>query len=203
MHRGRRELVPYNHIQGFASTNVPAYSNGDDNFFSNERHYVHGIFTGFKWQCVEFARRWLLMRKSCIFRNIRSAADIWSDLISIERVTDGQHFPLKAFRNGSPHKPKSDSLLIYPRHSSELPFGHVAIICEVGSEFVCIAEQNYRFHHWSNKNYARQLRLTFKNDLYYIEDYYEISGWMEIGGSNHLEPFDESKVNSILEQYKQ
>jgi len=49
--------IPFNKVQGIASTNVHAYSNGHDDFFSVERHYLHGIFMGFKWQCVEFARQ--------------------------------------------------------------------------------------------------------------------------------------------------
>ncbi|CAF1554843.1 unnamed protein product, partial [Adineta steineri] len=62
MLQSQNGLVPFNTVQGTASTNVHAYSNGDDDFFSVEHHYLHGIFMGFKWQCVEFARRWLLMR---------------------------------------------------------------------------------------------------------------------------------------------
>ena len=38
-------MAPYNQVLGVASSNVPAYSNGDDDFFSAERHYFYGIFT--------------------------------------------------------------------------------------------------------------------------------------------------------------
>jgi glutathionylspermidine amidase/synthetase len=88
-------IAPFDVVQGIASTNVPAYSNEHDDFVSFEGFYIHGIFTGFKWQCVEFARRWLLLRKSCIFQNVMSAADMWRKLTYIERVTDGQKFRLK------------------------------------------------------------------------------------------------------------
>ncbi|CAF4850850.1 unnamed protein product, partial [Rotaria sp. Silwood2] len=40
------------------------------------------------------------MRKSCIFREISSACNIWSDVPHIERVTDGQQFSLRSVANG-------------------------------------------------------------------------------------------------------
>ncbi|CAF1227261.1 unnamed protein product [Didymodactylos carnosus] len=194
MMRGHSKRVPYNQIQGIASTNVPAYSNGDDEFFSGERHYLYGIFTGYKWQCVEFARRWLLIRKGCTFKDIRSAGDIWTGLTHVERVTDGQRFRLKAHPNGSPQPPQKDSFLIYPR-TTEQPFGHIAIICEIVPGFIRVAEQNYRFHQWSG-NYSRQIPLVFKNGGYYIEDEDENFGWMDIEHGNHLLPLDELEADA-------
>ncbi|CAF1130141.1 unnamed protein product [Rotaria sordida] len=193
-------MVPYNQVLGIASSNVPAYSNGDDDYFSAESHYVHGIYTGYKWQCVEFARRWLLLRKTCIFRNIRSAADAWHELSTIERVTDGKKFPLIAHSNGSSVMPKKDSFLIYPR-DHDLPFGHIAVITEVGSNYIRIAEQNYRFHRWSG-NYARQITMKVKDGGYYLKDYYKISGWMEIDENEQLQPLDESSLEIIRMQQR-
>ncbi|CAF1351055.1 unnamed protein product [Adineta ricciae] len=201
LHR-RREVVPFNEIQGVTSTNVCAYSNGDDHFFSVERHYYHGIFLGFKWECIEFARRWLLMRKSCIFSGIPyAAADIWTKLQALERVTDGKQIPLIAHLNGTSDKPKRDSLLIYPR-SPALPFGHVAIICDVVPGYIRIAEQNYEYYNWSD-DYSREIPLRFENNCYYIEDQHEVYGWMEIDDIENLEPLDETKLDLILKQYQQ
>jgi glutathionylspermidine synthase len=200
MLHSRRVVVPFNEVQGIASTNVYAYSNGEDDFFPIERHYYHGIFLGFKWECIEFARRWLLMRKTCVFPNIPQAADIWHKLKTIERVTDGKQFPLILHLNGSLDMPKRDSLLIYPR-SSELPYGHIAIICDVIPGFIRVAEQNYEYYNWSN-NYSREIPFVFKNNRYYIEDEHEIYGWMEIENSEQLEPLDENKLDLILKQYQ-
>jgi hypothetical protein len=188
-------MVRYNEVLGIASSNVPAYSNGDDNYFSGERHYFHGIFTGFKWQCVEFARRWLLLRKTCTFRSIGTAADAWNELSNIERVIDGKKFPLIAHSNGSSVLPKKDSLLIYPR-CRDLPFGHIAIITDVGRDYIRIAEQNYRFHRWSG-NYARQISVKFHDGGYHIKDHYKINGWMEIVDNEQLQPLDEFALEII------
>ena len=194
-------MVPYNEVLGIASSNVPAYSNGDDDYFSGERHFVHGIFTGFKWQCVEFARRWLLLRKTCIFRSIGSAADAWKELPYIERVTDGRKFPLIAHVNGSSVLPKKDSLLIYPR-CRDLPFGHIAIITDVTRDAIRIAEQNYHFRRWSS-NYARQITLTFKDGGYHLKDRYPVYGWMEIiDQEQQLQPLDQTAVDIIRMQQR-
>jgi len=194
-------LAPVNEILGIASTNVPAYSNTNDEIFNIERHYLYGIFMGIKWQCVEYARRWLLLRKGCVFKNIRCAADIWNDINHVERVTDGKHFPLKPYPNGSPTFPQIDSFLIYSR-STEQPVGHIAVICDVGSNYIRIAEQNNKFHYWSG-DYARQIPVIFKDGLYYIEDEDEIYGWMAIEDNNQLKSLDQLDLNTILSQYQE
>jgi trypanothione synthetase/amidase len=188
-------MLPYNAILGIASSNVPAYSNGDDNYFSNEPHYVRGVFTGYRWQCVEFARRWLLIRKTCTFRNIGSASDMWRDLTTIQRIPDGQELPLIAHANGSSSRPQKDSFIIYPR-CRELPFGHVAVIVDVGPDYIRIAEQNYRFHRWSG-NYARQITMEIKHGGYQLLDRFKINGWMEIAGHEQLRPLDDVAVATI------
>ena len=191
--------VPFSEVEGIASSNVPAYSNKYTGYYRGGRHYLHGIFTGYQWQCVEFARRWLLMRKSCTFRDIPCACNIWGDVPHIERVTDGQSFRLHAVPNGSPQPPKKDSLLIY-RRNHKMPYGHVAIITEVTSDAVYIAEQNNLYHYWPG-NYARREPLRYENGLYYIEDEDPIYGWMEIENEEQLTPFDEANIANILEQY--
>ena len=188
-------MIRYGGKLGTASSNVHAYSNGDDEHFSNERHYIEGIFTGYRWQCVEYARRWLLLRKTCIFRSIGSAADAWRELKSVERVTDGQTFPLIAHANGSAVFPKKDSLLIYSR-CRDLPFGHIAVITDVGRDAIRIAEQNYYFRPWQG-NYARQIPIKYDNGGFYLKDRYKIDGWMEIVHNDRLQPLDESAVEMI------
>lgn len=191
--------VPFSEIEGIASTNVPAYSNKNSSIFNIGRHIIYGIYTGYQWQCVEFARRWLLMRKSCIFRDIPCACNIWNDISYIERVTDGKRFPLRPIANGSSKPPKKESVLIYSR-SRKMPFGHVAIITDVESGYVHIAEQNNLYNYWPG-DYARREPLRFENGLYYIDDKHKIYGWMEIEDNDELQPFDEIHKDKILQQY--
>ena len=193
------KVVPFNRIQGIASSNVPAHSNEFDDYISFDGCYVHGIYTGYKWQCVEFARRWLLLRKSCIFQSFAAAADMWEELKYVERVTDGRKFSMKIHRNGSSSKPSCDSFLLYPR-GEDIPFGHIAVICEVHEQSLRVVEQNYRFHYWSD-NHSREIPMVKRDGLYWIEDYYPVYGWMEIEQSEELTPLNPSR-EPILDRYR-
>jgi glutathionylspermidine amidase/synthetase len=191
----QKKLAPYNDILGVASTNVRAYSNGNDTFYSNESNYLYGIYMGLKWQCVEFARRWTFIRKSSVFESVEGANDMWNQLKYVERVVDKQKFPLKQHSNGSPYPPINESYLIYPIQK-DMPYGHVAVIVEVLPNAIRIAEQNFYFHYWSH-HYARQIPLVFRNGLYYVTDQYEVYGWIEIDDNKQLQPLDRSTAREI------
>lgn len=199
MSRVGNSHVPFNEIEGTASTNVPAYSNRNSSIFNIGRHYLHGVYTGYQWQCVEYARRWLLIRKGCIFNDISSACDMWTGLPYIERVTDGRQFRLRPVPNGSSEAPVKDALLIYPR-SRRMPFGHVAVITDVVAGYAHIAEQNNLHTYWT-ADHARRVPVRCENGLYYLDDTDKLFGWMVIEGDEQLEPFDEAKKDSILQQY--
>ena len=141
---------------------------------------------GIKWQCVEYARRWTFLRKSSIFASIDGANDMWSQLKFVQRVTDKRKFPLKKHPNGSPKLPSKDSYLIYPVQN-DMPFGHVSVIVEVLPKAIRVAEQNFHFHFW-NSSYAREIPIVKRNDLFYINDTYEVFGWLEIDDRNQLQP---------------
>ncbi|CAF4700398.1 unnamed protein product, partial [Rotaria magnacalcarata] len=48
-----------------------------------------------KWQCVEYARRWLLIRKGCMFGRVHAALDIWTEISIVQQVVGGKCFTLK------------------------------------------------------------------------------------------------------------
>ena len=162
---------------------------------------MHGVYTGFQWQCVEYARRYLLLRKSCTFADVRNACNIWTEIRHVERITDGKEFPLRPVANGSSEPPKKDSLLIYVR-SRKMPFGHVAVITNVEDDHVYIAEQNNLFNYWPG-DYARRVPLRHRDGLYYIDDEDKLFGWMEIEDNGALKPFEETEKEKILAKYLQ
>ena len=64
-------------LLGIAPGGVPAYSSdyetADDAALPDRhayRSYVDGIYMGYKWQCVEFARRWLYVNRGWIFDDV-------------------------------------------------------------------------------------------------------------------------------------
>eukprot|EP00758_Cryptobia_borreli_P004979 Tbor_TRINITY_DN4687_c0_g1::TRINITY_DN4687_c0_g1_i1::g.15009::m.15009/K01460/gsp; glutathionylspermidine amidase/synthetase len=177
------ENVPFGEIQGYAD-GVPAYSNGNDSHFSGVRNFNDRIFTGFQWQCVEFARRWLLQRKGLLLRDIDWAANIFENG-EVEDVETGAQVKMIGVRNGGTEKPTKETLLIYPvsKHS---PYGHIAVITDVKDDKVFIADQNQHFNKWAEQGYAAVMPIEHTKEGKYIlhNEYDEVNpvGWMTFPG---------------------
>jgi hypothetical protein len=171
-------VTPYGQVLGTAPGNVPAYSNCNSRcvvFFPNKEKT---IYTGIKWQCVEFARRWLLDNRGVVYGDVDTASDIWNKIPFVTRVADGRQFPLQPYLNGSSEAPQVGDLLIYAREY--LNTGHVAVVIEVDlkSGIIKVAEQNFLNRQWP-ANYARQIDVIFKDGKYWLLDPY-LLGWKRV-----------------------
>jgi trypanothione synthetase/amidase len=112
MFRVAEGCVPYGEQTGIAPGGIPAISNGNDYFFSGERNVVNGAVTGFKYQCVEFARRWLLQRKGLWLPDVAWAAHVFS-FTEVLNATTAEKVKCLPVANGKSSAPVVDSLLIY------------------------------------------------------------------------------------------
>jgi len=65
---------------GSTSDGIVAYSNDSSNAKAHEPCRVGSIVTGLPWQCVEFARRWLLKTQELIFDDVPLAANMWNGI---------------------------------------------------------------------------------------------------------------------------
>lgn len=176
-------------LLGVAPGNVNVYSSNYDDIDKQEfhsrqslRNYVDGIFMGYKWQCVEFARRWMYLNKGYVFNDIAMAYDIFK-LKSVADVKTSQTLPLKSFRNGSKRHPEPGCLLIWQEGGEFEITGHVAIVTEVIDNYIHIIEQNVDEIIWpENQNYSRKLKTNIDEfGGYWIAcDYHdsEILGWV-------------------------
>jgi len=191
------KIAPYDTIIGYASTNVASYSNGNDSHTPEETDYLYKVYIGIKWQCVEFARRWLFLRKGCVFHQIVGAVDIWSQVDNAQRVVDRKCFNFKKFPNGSPQPPINETLIIFGRSSLSPLYGHVAVIVDILPNFIRIAEQNYDDYYWTG-NYSRQLPYVFRNGGYYIEGNMPVLGWMLLDDHNQTKPLDQQTIDQII-----
>ena len=193
---------PFGTVLGHAPGGVPAYSSDYETVDSVElpdrkafRHEVGGVYTGYKWQCVEFARRWLLLNKGYVFDDIAMAYDIFR-LSTVKVVKDGTILPLKSFRNGSQRRPEPGCMLIWSEGGTFEVTGHVAIVTEVSDRWVRVAEQNVVHHAWEpGADYARELPATVGEDgSYWIRCSFhdgEILGWvMQTDDDTHAEHFE-------------
>ncbi|KPI83093.1 putative D-alanyl-glycyl endopeptidase-like protein cysteine peptidase Clan CA family C51 [Leptomonas seymouri] len=139
--------------------------------------------TGMKWQCVEYARRyWMLRGKpaQAVFGSVEGAADMWSDLSFVTLLDNVSTAPLFKYANGAVvgyggSAPRVGDLVIYPRdNEGKVPYGHVAVIVRVElpeeedsqpqaalEGRVYLAEQNWYNNPWPEPyhNYSRWLPL--------------------------------------------
>nr|WP_254700783.1 glutathionylspermidine synthase family protein [Paraglaciecola mesophila] len=136
------------------------YDSVDENHYPNRkafRSYYDGIYMGYKWQCVEFARRWLYINKGQIFNDVAMAYEIFK-LRSIRDVVNNVELPLNAFANGAKRRPEVGSMLIWDEGGEFEHTGHIAIVTEVFDNKIRVAEQNMNFSPWPvGQHYAREI----------------------------------------------
>lgn len=156
---------------GTAPGNVPIYSSDYDSVDDKEmpnrhafRSYLDGITMGYKWQCVEFARRWLYINKGYIFDDVPMAYDIFK-LRKVRVIADNSFLPLHSFKNGSKRPPEPGCLLIWNEGGEFEMTGHVAIVTEVDPHFVRVVEQNFDNQAWQkNQTFSREIKAQTTDD---------------------------------------
>ena len=162
---------------GKSPAGIAAYSNCSSDCVIFEPNHYKGIYTGIKWQCVKYARRWLLHEIGVVYGDVDVAADIWS----LEKVTNPiteETLQFISIVNGAPHKPKRGDLLIYGKEY--LGTGHVAVIVNIDEQqsTVQVAEQNYLNSKWEAK-FARSISYVNRSEKYWLLDAYLI-GWKRV-----------------------
>jgi glutathionylspermidine amidase/synthetase len=185
--------VPFGTLLGVTDGGVHVYCCDYETLNPNEildrekfKNVHDGVTTGYKWQCVELGRRYLLVNQGVIFDNIAMAYDIFR-LKHVRRVADGQMVPMYAHVNGEADVlPTKGSLLIWNPVGEFVHTGHIAVIVNVECDFVDIVEQNVEDMIWpEGQSYSRRLKATLNDDTgaYTIACTYHdssILGWMNI-----------------------
>ncbi len=176
-------------LLGIAAGGVPAYSSdyrtADPKELPNRssyRSHLDGLYLGYKWQCVEFARRWLYLNKGYIFDDVAMAYEIFR-LRCVRRVSDRHELPLHAFANGSRRHPEPGCLIIWAEGGEFENTGHVAVATEVTNDYVRVAEQNVGHQKWGEgRDWAREIGAEITEDgEFWLECSFgdaEILGWV-------------------------
>jgi glutathionylspermidine amidase/synthetase len=145
-------------------------------------HRWRGHVTGVKYQCVELARRYLLIRNGVLLPSVRNAADIFG-LRSVRRLSDGARLRMTAHANGSSGAPPVEgALLVWAPEGAFAGTGHVAVVVAVDLQrgTVDVIEQNVTDAVWpANRHRSRRLRLL-RDVCYAVQSprCTRILGWM-------------------------
>ena len=174
-------VTPFGSVIGLDSTNVPAFSNCNDSYVSDEPSFVNqSIYSGMQWQCVEYSRRYLIQNYHLTFESVDYAWQIFG--LSTLTATDGNlTVPFNTFKNGGTTvNPSVGCLLIYAKELDGVT-GHVAVIVNVARDFIWVAEQNWDNADWKGKSYSRQLPSSINaGGLVSVNDSFVI-GWKCVG----------------------
>lgn len=180
--------APFGLLLGYAPGGVAIYSANisdvdvEEYFQSSDfRSYIKNQYIGHKWQCVEFARRFLFLNYGFVFTDVAMAWEIFS-LRFVCQVVNNNILPLQAFANGSKRAPEAGSLLIWQDGGEFENTGHVAIITQLIGEKIRIAEQNVvNTPLPMGQQWTRELKLSVNDGNYTIVDTFTdtvILGWM-------------------------
>ena len=167
--------TPYGTLLGESPRGIKAYSNCQSGCVIFEPNRWNGTYTGIKWQCVEYARRWLLINTGTVFGDVDIAADIWDRIDKLTDVKTKQSVPLESHLNGSIQAPEVGDLLIYAQAFNGT--GHVAVVTgvDIKNGMLEVSEQNFNNESWTG-DYARKLTLINNQGNYWILDGY-LLGW--------------------------
>jgi len=208
---GRKCLLNSDHYAEFGSVTgknngVEAYLNCDvcfngfsrSNYLPTEKTGLNKeIYSGSKWQCVEYARRWLYFNNNCIFGSVGVATSIF-ELDFVEDLKSNTNRKFISYKNGCSTPPQFGDLIIFPRDGGAW-FGHVAVITNVNLEnnYYEIAEQNYD-NRWEDPNsYSRRLLLIKQNDNYILTEFKWRKGLLNI--DNHqLNELSKREISKVI-----
>jgi glutathionylspermidine amidase/synthetase len=171
--------LPFGSLLGIAPGGVPAYSSKGISFRS---HYNGEIYYGARYQCVEFARRWLVHTQGVTFGSVGMAYEIFP-LPHATRVSDNSAVPWNNVPNGSQTRPVPGCILIWNEGAEFKWTGHVAVVTAVSDSYVRVAEQNVHDMSWEGRDYSRQLPAVVDaaTGAFHIHEHYgkggTITGW--------------------------
>jgi surface antigen len=119
---------------------VKVYYNGHVGHVAGRHLTADGYNLGLKYQCVEFVKRYYYERFGHKMPDAMGHAKDFFD----RRLADGQLNParnLVQHANGGSSPPQVDDLIVFDAHPLN-PYGHVAIVSEVGPDDIEIVQQN-------------------------------------------------------------
>ena len=179
------QRAPFGAIMGYAPGGIPAYSSlyRTARVGLHFRHQDGELYYGLRYQCVEFARRWLIHATGVTFSDVGMAYDVF-DMPYAIRVKDEEMVPWTNIPNGSTERPVPGAVLIWNKGGKFRHTGHIAIVVDVSDEWVRVAEQNVDDTYWPRgQNWARQLNVEYDKakGTYFIQ---EVDG--SIRGWKHL-----------------
>lgn len=157
-----------NIIDTYKGVNV--YYNGEDYGKNHGKSYSKdGYYYGYKWQCVEYVKRFYYEAKNHKMPDVYgNAKDFFDD--DLNQGDLNKKRGLYQYKNGGDEKPREDDLLVF----TDTTYGHVVIISEVGDDYVEVVQQNM------GQDSRDKFDLKYIDGKYYIGGKREPAGWLRL-----------------------
>jgi surface antigen len=148
--------------------NVPVYYNGKDYAEIYGKNIdKSGYYYGYKWQCVEYVKRFYCIVKKHKMPNPYGNAKDYFD-VNLKNGEYNTNRGLYQFRNESTSKPEIDDLIVF----TKTKYGHVAIVTLVTNTYIEIIQQN------AGMSSRAKFDLVNKNSIYTVGDSNKPVGWL-------------------------
>jgi len=143
---------------------VNAYSNRVKDYISNQDNFYNGVNTGMKWQCTEYVQRYYLQ-----IYDINIKPDYLGPVTNFYYL--GSAGGLLAYPNGGSVAPQVGDIICSGTGENR---GHVAIVREVGPNYINVIQQN-----WNNSSLDNSETLSRNGNR--VDPFnlsYPIIGWL-------------------------
>ncbi|KHD36268.1 amidase [Clostridium acetobutylicum] len=150
---------------------VKVYYNGKKYAESHGKNYSKdGYYYGYKWQCVEYIKRFYYEAKGHSMPNgFGNAKDFFDPKVGQGKLNKDRG--LFQYKNGENEKPKADDILVF----TDTKYGHVVIVTKVTDDTVEVIQQNM-----GNKT-RDQFKLEYENGKYFVCGKRKPKGWLRKG----------------------
>jgi CHAP domain len=106
---------------------------------------VNGVYTGYAWQCVEFAQRYLFQVYGI---EASSTSAMWGPGAAADICTSGVPAGLVVYQNDGSYVPVHGDLLVLGRNVAG-SYGHVTVVDSAANGVASVAEQNASPSGWN------------------------------------------------------
>ncbi|MFC4638113.1 CHAP domain-containing protein [Deinococcus hohokamensis] len=145
---------------------IPAYYNGkrEATTWGSSFSKDGSLYYGFKWQCVEFVRRYTSLNSGRYISHRGDASTFYKASLpdgagTFDGLKQHRNFDLKTgLKVGSHTKPQPGDVIVI----GTATYGHVAIIAEVNDTDIVVAQQNV------GTNFKEQISLESKDDRWIL-----------------------------------
>ncbi|MDX6765451.1 MAG: CHAP domain-containing protein [Candidatus Methylacidiphilales bacterium] len=154
---------------------VPVRNNGIPYDRSvGSHHSPSGYYYGRQWQCVEFVKRFYFDARGHAMPDVMGhAREFYDPAVPSGEINAKRG--MRQFANGGSEPPRLDDLMVWTEGS----YGHVAVVCKVGADFVEVVQQNVR---QGSRQRFRLVRSGETTPTVRVEGPRDPAGWLRVTG---------------------